>query len=725
MRRFVTVLPVCATLALAGFARAGEAQPADETIDAEQLASRVVIRRDDFGVPHVTGEDDEATFFGFGYAQAEDDFWQVEDAYILALGRYSEVHGPKGLNSDLLNRAFEIVPRSQRDFAALDRTSRRLYAAFVAGINRYLAAHPDVKPRLIARFEPWHVLAYHRHVALELCFRFTGLSTDSLPRRNPQVWSEATGSNGWAIAGSRTKAGHPMLLAMPHLPWFGFTQLAEAHLASRGGKEQAWNFTGAGFYGSPALALGHNDRLGWTLISNKPDVADLWRERFDNPDDRNAYAYNGGWRKADQWTETIRIRKTSGFEDRQFTLRKTHHGPIVSRESDQTLLAAQVSGLFESVPLRQWLRMARAQNLEEFRTALATMQVLYMNILYADCDGNIWFLYNARVPRRNPKFDWSKPVDGSDPATEWLGVHELDELPQILNPPSGFLENCNSTPLAVTDGANLDAESFPAYMIGDAAVETRRSERSLELLRDLRDVDFASWQKLAFDDDVPWARRELPRYAAALAELEEQDDELAGRVKPYLEHLLAWDCRIEADSTAATLCEAWYELMFGPGYPGEEMRPQFRGSRAAQLGALATAAENLVAVHGDWRLPYGDLFRIQRRPRIADLVDARFDDDAPSLPCLGGHGPMGVTFTVYYSPSIPFPLATDQIKRYGMVGASYAAAWEFTPRGVRGASLVQFGASGDPKSPHYFDQARLLSERRLKPEVGADSLDGQ
>ena len=205
--------------------------------DPATLAGQVTIHRDERGLAHVFGKTDESTLFGFGYVQAEDFFPQVEDAYILALGRYAEVHGPKGLNSDLLNRAFEIVPRSRRDFAALDQSSQRLYAAFVGGINHYLKTHPEVRPRLLRHFEPWHVLAYHRHLTLEMCFGFTNIERhDYLPRRNPHVWT-ATGSNGWALSGSRTASGHPMLLANPHMPWFGFAQMMEAHLRSEGRAE--------------------------------------------------------------------------------------------------------------------------------------------------------------------------------------------------------------------------------------------------------------------------------------------------------------------------------------------------------------------------------------------------------------------------------------------------------------------------------------------------------
>jgi acyl-homoserine lactone acylase PvdQ len=516
-----------------------------------------------------------------------------------------------------------------------------------------------------------------------------------------------------------------MLLASPHMPWFGFSQFAEAHLYSAGGvggvsaaggEAEPWNFIGAGFYGSPTLALGHNERLGWTLVSNKPDIADVWRVRFTHPTNPLAYQYDGDWRLAEEWTDVVRVRKAQAIEERRFTFRKTHHGPVVARESEQEMLCAQVSGLFESVPLRQSLRMFKARNLESFRTALAPMQLLFMNVMYADCDGNVWFLYNGRVPRRNPAFDWSRPVDGGDPAAEWLGVHELDELPQTLNPAAGFIQNCNSTPFAATDGDNPLPEAFPPYMIGDAEVRNRRSLRSLEILRSMQKVDFADWQRAAFDTEVYWARHELPRFAAALDKLKVDSPQLAARVAPYLEHLLAWDCRITPDSTAATLCHAWYELLYGANYPGEELREQFRYDDEAQLRALVHAAETIESLHGSWKTPYADVYRIQRLVRVADLTDARFDDGAKSFPNLGGHGPMGVAFTQYYSPSVAIPLVMSQRKRYAMVGTSYLAAWEFAPEGVRGASLVPFGASGDPLSPHYLDQAPLLSERRLKPE---------
>jgi acyl-homoserine lactone acylase PvdQ len=254
-------------------------------------------------------------------------------------------------------------------------------------------------------------------------------------------------------------------------------------------------------------------------------------------------------------------------------------------------------------------------------------------------------------------------------------------------------------------------------MIGDAAMHRRRALRSLEILRSMNNVTFDEWQAAAFDTEVYWAKQKLPQYAQHFQKLEREKPKLAKRVRPHLDHLLAWNARITADSTAATLCHAWYEQLYGRGYPGEQLRKRYQDNPAKQLEALVRAAERLQAMHGNWRVAYGELYRSQRKNRLADITDARFDDATPSLPSLGGHGPMGTILTQYYTPSLEIPWVISQRQRYGIVGTSYLAAYEFAPDGVRGVSLVPFGTSGDPASPHYFDQAKLLAEGRLKPEL--------
>lgn len=691
--------------------RAASLPIAGADMRAVQFAKRVRIYRDHYGVAHIDGEDDASTLFGFAYAQAEDYFWQVEDSYILSLGRYAEVHGAKGLNSDLLNRAFEIVPNSQRNYAKLEPRLRTLCEAFTSGLNYYLATHPEVTPRLIKHFEPWHVLAYGRHMTLELCFRYTRITSSYMPRSHDHIWS-ATGSNAWAIAPQKTADGHAMLFVNPHMPWFGFGQLYEAHLRSGEG----WNFIGATTFGNPILSMGHNEHLGWALTTNEPDIADVWRVTFDDPKQPLKYRFGGGYRTATEWNETIRVRAGKELVDRRFTLRKTHHGPVVGQQSDQVYLAARICGLEDSLMLRESIRLVRAKTLEQFRSALALQQFPVMNIIYADRSGNIFFLYNGLIPKREPQFEWNKPVDGADTRTAWAGLHTIDELPQVANPRCGYVQNCNSSPFTTCDADSPQLSAFPAYMVEDAQDDKRRAKMSRQLLARMKQVTFDEVETAAFDTTVYWAQQELPKYAARFTRLKETDPALARLVEPYLRHLLAWDCRIEANSTAATLCEAWYEELYGRSYPAEALLPKFVETPELEFQALVHAALKLELVHGDWRVPWGNLFRVQRSANVADLLDLPFRDNVASLPSLAGPGPMGVVFTQYYSPSLKIPFIRETRKRYGVIGATYMAVYEFGPK-VRGASLLNFGVSGDATSPHFFDQASLLSQRKLKPEL--------
>ncbi len=682
------------------------------SVDPAVLAKQVKIYRDEWGRAHVDGVDDAAVTFGFAYAQAEDYFWQVEDVYILALGRYAEAHGPRGVNSDLLNRAFEITRRSQADFGRLEPKLQRMAAAFVAGLNHYLATHPEVKPRVIEKFEPWHMLAMARHVTLEMTFRHSSLCNTHLPRALPNI-AQALGSNAWALGPSRTASGHAMLLVNPHQPWFGFGQLYEAHLRSGEG----WNFTGASFYGSPLPMMGHNEHLGWAFTVNEPDVADVWRVTFDDTMNPLNFRFGDGYREATEWSERVKVRTVGGVEDRNYSFRKTHHGPIVAidEENKQLRYAVRIAKLYDILLLRQIVELVRARNVDEFKAGMGLLNYPIMNAVYADKHGDIFYLYNGIVPRRDPQFDWSKPVDGADPRTDWNGYHTLAELPQMTNPKCGYLQSCNSTPFTTSDDSNPDPKNYPSYMLLDRDDDKRRAKMSRRLLGDMHKATFEQLQQAAFDTTVYWAIDELPRYAERFKQLQRDEPQLAERVKPYLDHLLAWDGRISAESTAATLCEAWYEELYGLDYPGEKMHEQYASDPTEQFRALLAAAKDLSFMHGDWRVPYGWIHRIQRHHDVSELLRVPFTDHSSSLPSLGGHGPMGVIFTQYYTPSIYIPLVRTSRKRYGVLGLTYLAVYEFGPK-VRGASVMQFGSSANRDSPHYFDQAELVSQRRLKPD---------
>ncbi len=695
-----------ATVCLAIWAAAATAE-----VDAEALARSVTIYRDAFGTPHIDGPTDESVVFGLAYAQAEDFFWQVEDTYILALGRYSEIYGLRGLNSDLLNRAFEIVPSAQRDYPRIEPEIQRICEAFAAGLNYYLAHHPETRPRMITHFEPWHLVAFARHLTVEMGYRYTRLSEGFLPRSHPRIDAHR-GSNAWAIAPERTKNGHAMLFINPHQPWFGFGQFYEAHLRSGEG----WNLTGGTFFGTPVPGLGHNEHLGWAFTVNEPDIADAWIETFDHPDDPLKYRYGDGYRRAEEWTEVIRVRVGKKLKPHRYTFRKTHHGPCVIKRDDQHYISARIARLYDAMLMRQLLRLARARNFNEFRDGMAMLNFQFMNTVYADREGNIFYLYNGTIPRRDPQFDWSKPVDGSDPRTEWQGLHSLDELPQVLNPPSGFVQSCNSSPFTTTDVGNPMVGDFPPYMAEDKYDDKRRAKVSRQILRSLHNVTFEELERLAFDTRIYWAQTELPRLDAELRRLEATRPELARRARPFLDHLLDWDYRGSATSTQATLCVAWYEELYGTGYPGETLKPEFLQDPPRKFRALIRAAGKLKTLYGSWQVPWGEVYRIQRHADVADFFEIPFDDALPSLPCEGLPGPLGVVFVTYYTPAVRLPFVRSMKKHYGVVGCTYMSVIEFAPK-IRASTLLQFGESGHPDSPHFMDQAELLSQRKLKREL--------
>ena len=572
----------------------------------------VIIQRDEWGVAHVHGKTHNDAFFGMGYAQAEDYFWQLEDTCIRSLGRYAEVAGDAGISSDLLNRSFEIVRRSQEDLPKLRPEQQAMAIAYVDGINRYLATHPETKPRLLKHFEPWYVLTMDRHMLLDFVYRRahvkrpqdrrsedvarsgkTGLPTRSefhswdLPPPQPSGFAaeveSAIGSNAWAISGSKTASGSAMLFINPHQPWYGMGQFHEAHVRS----DEGLNFSGASFFGSPFPTIGHNEFLGWTYTVNDPDVADAWRVTFDVADRPLAYRFDGGYREATQWSETIKVKQDENLVQKQVTFRKTHHGPIVSRENDTTFVAAQVAGLFDLNRAAQAWGMVMAKNYAEWRTAISHCAIPMFNVVYADRDGNIFYAYNGTIPVRDPVFDWTRSVDGSDPRCDWKGFHPFDQLPQVFNPRCGYVQSCNSSPFTTTDQQtdNPQPENFPKYMLEDHNVDMRRSKLSRHLLSQARGLTFDQLKTLCYDTTLYWPLTELPNLQGEFLQLKKTNPTLAAEVAPYLAHLQDWDCKSSSESTQTTLCVAWYEELYGFGYPAETLKPAYAADRSSWFAA--------------------------------------------------------------------------------------------------------------------------------------------
>lgn len=650
---------------------------------ANPLARTVTIYRDIYGVPHVFGRTDASTVFGFAYAQAEDNFWRVEENFIHALGRGSELYGERMLEEDRLNRALEIPKLAREEYARLDRQMRSLCDAFAAGFNYYLERHPEVRPRLLTKIEPWYTLAFIRYnyyqngFARDRSLRRIGLQTAAVENG----LKEHTGSNGWVIGPSRSATGHAMLFINPHLPFFGSGQVYEGHVHS----DEGWNFTGYTRFGFPLPYVGHNENGGWVSTDNAADLTDVYIETFDDPARPLAYRYGKGHRLATERVEEIRVKTPNGFETRKFTMRKTHHGPIVAAR-DGKLLAIRMAKLEADGWLREWYDMTRATSLTALKRAMTPLNMLFGNVMYADRQGNTWYLYNGALPKRDPRFDWTRPVDGSDPATEWQGYHRIDELPQLTNPKTGWMQNCNTTPFLLTSEGNPDPKQFPKYMVQEG--DNPRGAISREILAGKSKFNFDEWTRLAFDTRVMNAGKRLPSLLAALKQ--NLDENPSDQLREVQAELVRWDHRSTNGSVAMTLFSLWHARL---------------NENKNELSALSDVINSLLRDFGTWKVAWGELNRLQR---IDESKGEEFQDARPSIPVSGVNGNDGAVFTLYAAPM------RGQKRRYGVAGGSYVSVVEFAPK-VRALSIHTFGASGDPKSKHYMDQAALYARGEFKP----------
>jgi acyl-homoserine-lactone acylase len=691
----------------------------------ENLARSATIYRDTFGVPHIYGPTDESVVFGLMYAQAEDNFGQLEEDHINKLGRATEVYGNARLAGDLMARLFETSRRARDEYKSLSPPMRKLCDAYAAGINYYLERHPEVRPRLINRFEPWFALITGAPslASLGITTQETRTLFKELPAAAQNQSSgesaegsepnEAVGSNMWAISPRKSASGHALLFINPHVGFFGGGQRYEAHLHS----EQGLNISGFAMLGSPYIWSGHNEFLGWSHTNSGADSTDVFVETFDKPQNPLAYRYGNDYRSAVEWTDEILVKNQGNMETKRFTFRKTHHGAIVAMRAGKSLAVSaasiEVSGrLFE----QKWA-MARARTLAEFKSAMAQRRLTGSNTIYADRKGNIFYIHGNAMPRRSTKFDWSKPVDGASAETDWHGYHELSELPQVLNPSSGFVQSSNSTPFLTSTSDNPERSKFPVYMAPD--LDTPRAQMARRILSSKDKFTFEDWTRASFDTHMILAETLVPELVSIWEKLRQTDAAKANQLAEPIAVLKSWDYESRIDSVPTTLFMLYFEQLqrinrernaqqsddapTAPTMLGEQLN---KIDAAAKITAFERALNELQNDYGKWQVAWGEINRLQRIYSSGTLE--KFDDAKPSVPVPGASGLAGSLFT--------FNTRRDagQKRRYGISGNSYLAVVEFAPR-VRARSLLVFGESADPKSPHFFDQAELYSTKQYKP----------
>ncbi len=686
----------------------------------ENHASSVTIYRDTFGVPHIYGRSDADVVFGLMYAQAEDNFWQLEEDHLNKLGRAAEVYGSSRLAGDLMARLFETSRRAQDEYKSLSPPMRKLCNAYVAGINYYLERHPGVRPRLIDRFEPWFALvtgapslASLGITTQEVRALFKDLPAAPMQNQSSSESAEPEGSNMWAVSPQKNVSGRALLFINPHVGFFGGGQRYEAHLHS----EQGLNISGFSMLGSPYIWTGHNEVLGWSHTNSGADSTDVYIETFDDPKNPLAYRYAGSRRNAAEWSDEIRINNEGAMETKRFTFRKTHHGPVVALRAGKFLAvraaSIEVGGrLFE----QKWA-MARARSLAEFKSAMAQRRLTGSNTMYADRQGNIFYIHGNATPRRSTKFDWSKAVDGTSRETDWQGYHELSELPQVTNPSSGWIQNCNSTPFLTSGTDNPDRTKFPVYMSPD--LDTPRAQMSRRILSSKNKFTFEEWERASLNTHVISAETLVPELVSIWEKLGQSDAGRAGKLAEQMTVLKSWDYDSRIDSVPTTLFMLYFEQLQRVNReraarlePGEQtvrltlIEQLNQIDSPAKINAFEKALNELQNDFGKWQVAWGEINRLQRIHTSG--TQEKFDDAKPSVPVPGASGLAGTLFTFNTRRE------AGQKQRYGVSGNSYLAVVEFSPR-VRARSLLVFGQIADPKSPHFFDQAELYSKRQYKP----------
>ena len=674
----------------------------------QQHARDVTITRDDWGIAHVHGKTDADAIFGMIYAQAEDDFNRIETNYLNAMGRMAEAEGDSVIFRDLRMKLFIDPDTLKARYGGSPDWLKTLMDAWADGLNYFLATHPKVTPRVLKRFEPWMALSFSEGsiggdiegINLRQLRAFYGdTTTGSTPSDDAQELEEPRGSNGIAIAPQNTTAHHALLLINPHTSFFFRSELAVQ-------SDEGLNAYGAATWGQFFIYQGFNDRVGWMHTSSGVDAVDEYAETIVKHGDNLFYKYGNEERPVQVSTITIPYKTPSGLAKRSFTVYRTHHGPVV-RELDGKWVTVRL--MQEPVKaLTQSFSRTKARDYKAFRESFELHTNSSNNTIYADADGNIAYFHANFVPRRDPRFDWSKPVDGSDPATEWKGLHSFDESPNLFNPETGWLYNSNDPPWNAAGPASRKKSDYPAYFNNNAY--NARGPHAIRVLENRKDFSIAGLIGAAYDTYLTGFTALLPSLLAAYDSLPATDT-LKSTLAEQIRTLRTWDLRWAVGSVPTSLAVYWGEelgrkVARAPrptGITVDTLVPTAATS-AQKLQALAAATARLTADFGSWKTPWGEINRFQR---ITDDIVHPFTDAGPSIP---------VGFpSARWGSLASFGARTwkGSKKRYGTSGNSFVAVVEFGDS-VHARAVTAGGESGDPASKHFNDEAERYATGNLR-----------
>ena len=680
------------------------AAPSPELARLRAEASRVTIARDDWGIAHVHGTTDADAVFGMIYAQAEDDFPRIEANYLTNLGRTAEADGEKAIWQDLRARFYVSESELRADYTRSPAFMQRLMDAWADGLNYFLATHPNVHPRVLTRFEPWMALSFTEgsiggdieRVDLDDLAGFYG-KRPHLASVDPDT--EPRGSNGIAIAPKLTADGGALLLINPHTSFYFRSELQMS-------SDEGLDVYGAATWGQFFIYQGFNPHAGWMHTSSGVDNVDEFAYRVGRRGNGYCYWYGATCRPFGARPITIRYRAASGrMATRSFTAWMTHRGPIVRSEGKRWIAFAMMNKPVEA--LQQSYLRTRATDLQSFMKISDLKANSSNNTVFADDKGEIAVLAPQFMPRRDNRFDYTRPVDGSDPRTDWKGLHVVAELPNTINPPTGWAFNSNDWLYSAGGAHSPKPANYPAYL--DMAGESYRTIHATRLLTQPGRWNIDRLQTAAYDSAQPSFEVLVPMLVAAWNALPGSDPRRARLAEP-IAALASWDKRWAVSSVPNTLAQFWGDELakLVSARKWNDHANMFRHmeglSAAAKLDTFTRGLDRLERDFGGWRVPWGEVNRFQR---ISPLIDSPFDDKAPSIP-------VGFTSNKWGSlASFGASQKPGTRRWYGTNGNSFVAVVEFGKR-VRARAVTAGGESGHPDSRHFNDEAQRYASGDLR-----------
>jgi acyl-homoserine lactone acylase PvdQ len=690
------------------------AQPftASEIARWNKQAARVTIIRDQWGIPHVYGKTDADAVFGFLYAQCEDDFDRVELNYINAVARLAEVEGESKLYHDLRMRLFYDTAQAINYYNQSPEWLKKLCNAFADGVNFYLHTHPQTKPKLLHRFQPWMPLLFSEGSIggdietisvskLKACYG-SGNSYEEEKVDHNEPEPEPRGSNGFAISPSKSANGNALLLINPHT---SFYFRPEVHVVS----QQGLNAYGAVTWGQFFVYQGFNEHCGWMHTTTKADRMDEYIETIIQRNDSLYYQYGKEARPVG--TKKIRLAYKDGdqLSYREFTTYHTHHGPVIAKEGDRWIAMKLMKEPITA--LTQSFTRTKAKDLISFEKTMELKTNSSNNTVFADTKGNIAYWHGNFIPKRDTRFNWSAPVDGNNPATEWQGLHSVKESVHVYNPPIGWIQNCNSTPFTVSGENSPVREKYPVYMAPDA-----QNARGINAERVLRREDKFTLDKLimaAYDPHLAGFEELLPSLVSAYASVSRLDDDIISKLDEPMTVLKNWDMKYGTASVGATLAMYWGQQLMAqadkniPAGTDQLSIIQYmirETTNEEKVKALNVIIDELNHDFGTWKLPWGEVNRFQR---LTGRVAETYDDNRPSLAVPFASSFWG-SLAAYGSRTFP-----GTKKMYGYVGNSFVAVVEFGKE-IKAKSLLAGGVNNNPTSPHFTDQAERYCKGEFK-----------